>query len=83
MKLQERCRLLFDGSLCISGKMEIPTENQFEKSKGEELKILYDQEEETRVRRKKDEEEETREVEASPRRKVDDVWERKVLLMMK
>ena len=64
---QQHCRLLLDVCFCSSGRMEVPRENQVEKGEEEELKIarFYDLEEK-------------REGQASPRRRVDDVWERKV-----
>ena len=64
---QQHCRLLFDVCFCSSGRMEVPRENQVEKGEEEELKIarFYGLEEMS-------------EGQASPRRRVDDVWERKV-----
>ena len=63
-KNQQHCRLLVDDCFCtFSGSMEVPRENQ---------------EEELKISRFNDVEEKRREGQASPRMRVDDVWERKV-----
>ena len=65
---QQHCRLLFDDCFCtFSDRMEVPRENQVEKGEEEDLKIA-----------RFNDVEEMREGQASPRRRVDDVWERKV-----
>ena len=65
-KNQQHCRLLVDDCFCtFSGSMEVPRENQ-----EEELKISRFND----VEEKSIEEQE----QASPRMRVEDVWERKV-----
>ena len=62
-KNQQHCRLLVDDCFCtFSGSMEVPRENQ---------------EEELKISRFNDVEEKRREGQASPRMRVEDVWERK------